>query len=701
MLQILVNNTPLILDPKTQIRYEVNFPYFETDAIPTGTIWQFDIPAPGNEAVFGYANYVIVGKKYRMYDCVVKLHSYPIARGKLVLDLAGSPFRASLTLNEIGVVYQDYKLTDLDASYQLGTTQTERLQNAVSANQYEGLFPFKFPMIYAPAFYGDNNDAGLPKNNPAYLRYLNNFVDGEFVFNNLNSSRNALVPCPKLVEVIDLILKSKDWELWGDFANDAYIKKLLMHSNTSLDMPLPDYMASTMLTNDFRIQPGRLKLNRVTRDDTDTFFDGFYTVPEDGRYQIYGQIDFFWSTRTYDMERNIHAVYYQIEWMRNDQMIHYQYRQSSAEYFTADYLPENAHTIEAVPGDKLWLRVEVDAVPSDLGAVTVYALTSTYINFKRYFSKVNKHRDTVILKDHLPDMNFTTLLNTIRLGFGAAIFFDNEFKRVQLQLMNTILANRYGVDITPYVVEGSEEIELPDDTDNEYAFGAETDMVQVIKYNRDFGYEMPTYVLQSGFFGLARRERTIYESVVDSNTSKLVWKFKSQVFEKHNEGGSNPVSLDFVPCAMASFKDVEERPMPYFEEEGRSPYNEKTDVAPLDLTLSAWDGIQAGYPRATSMATGTVAKTLNFNGTNTLDDYVGPFNDFQGKREEVRVRLSGLSIWEMLDLLKLNMPSQDTKHPRWVLYKSVKFLPKQFTFVIDVDGNVADAEAIIVKKREE
>jgi hypothetical protein len=56
----------------------------------------------------------------------------------------------------------------------------------------------------------------------------------------------------------------------------------------------------------------------------------------------------------------------------------------------------------------------------------------------------------------------------------------------------------------------------------------------------------------------------------------------------------------------------------------------------------------------------------------------------------------------MLELLKLNQPSRHGgRQNRWVRYKSVHFLPRQFNFIIDVRGNIVEAEAVLVKTREQ
>jgi len=87
MLSIKVNDKNLVMDPATKLRFDVNSPIFDTDAIPGSYICPFDLPVKGND-IFENAEFIEINRVYKQYDCMVFLDDFPIFSGQLILNIS-------------------------------------------------------------------------------------------------------------------------------------------------------------------------------------------------------------------------------------------------------------------------------------------------------------------------------------------------------------------------------------------------------------------------------------------------------------------------------------------------------------------------------------------------------------------------------------------------------------------------------------
>ncbi|MGQ1890653.1 hypothetical protein ACT29H_09445 [Thermophagus sp. OGC60D27] len=166
------------------------------------------------------------------------------------------------------------------------------------------------------------------------------------------------------------------------------------------------------------------------------------------------------------------------------------------------------------------------------------------------------------------------------------------------------------------------------------------------------------------------------------------------------------ISDPFVQIPEPAF-DV----MPYLPGIGSSPYNvEEADEIPIFLGFySHKSDNKAPISRSVSLHYHEDSipydfrnASFNFNKTNSLDEFVSPFAKWQEDKEEITVPLGGIGIWEMLEIMQMNRPTNSQNpQPRWIAYKGTTCLPKQASFIIDVYGNIKEAEIIIVRNSKE
>ena len=65
------------MDPTTKLRFEIQSPLFESDAIPGSYICPFDLPVSGND-IFENAEFIEINRIYKKYDCIIYLDNFPI-----------------------------------------------------------------------------------------------------------------------------------------------------------------------------------------------------------------------------------------------------------------------------------------------------------------------------------------------------------------------------------------------------------------------------------------------------------------------------------------------------------------------------------------------------------------------------------------------------------------------------------------------
>jgi hypothetical protein len=770
MLQFFVNNRSLVLSEDTQIRLEVNFPYFEIDGISSSIVWHFDLPIEENEDTFKYANYLQIAKRIRIYDCIVKVHSFPIGRGKLTLENISKKFRVSMLINSFAVDFDKIKVNSaINENYTLGSTQAERRQMAADINNDNVDVPFRFPMLYAPNWYGEINDAGKPANNENYLGYVNNYQNGEFVVNSRNtitsevSNRNSLCPFFFLKDIFKLALKAKAWKVNGSLLNDIWFERFLVHNNYPLDVYVAGNVTHVGTTADgitiFILAAGstpqddehyKVKWNRVIQDDTMQYDNGTYYPPEAGVYEIRGEIAIESNYFRWTSASRAYAILTLSYKLNNTVVFSRDVRLDVTNPSAIINLDALAGTFSArpvaitVPNDTSTIHIDVryksvviyphmgiDLITSDPAWVNreirAKILETSDVRFSRR-PGINVHTN-IEASNHMPAINVTTLLNQCRLAFGSALFFDSEEKVLQIEMLNDILDNNKNpFDITNYAIADEVEIIMSEPREMVFKFAENTEKISRYEYQVDYGYQIPLGTRQYGNYAYARYEAAVYKSEQDNHNNAGVlnpckWVFfgyRHEVFndeflyEDDEDETAQVVSVEMRPCNMASFKNVSEFTLPYHDEIANSPFNFSNQEA-ISLTLSSWEGMFRGYPRTASAvslirqpALGVpyplpIHYDFNFNdnlspvGQASLRKYVERWANWQKDTEQIKVPLTNITLWEMLDLMKLNKPGQKN---RWINYRSIKCLPKQFTFIINVNGEIVESEAILVKKRE-
>ncbi|TLX73683.1 hypothetical protein E9993_14595 [Labilibacter sediminis] len=717
MLQILVNNTPLVLDPKTKIRLEMNTSYFDVDEIKGDVVWHFDIPALGNEETFNYANFITVRNKFKYYSCIITLHSIPIGRGQMVISKSTNKiFRVAVSLNSFCVDFDGVSLKDAPYTEERigGDPHTEAavLQHAKDVNSGTIERDYRFPTIYAPQFYGNDKSfdhlvGEHPEFNTDYLRYINNWVDGDFVTNEISNGQ-SMVPLPILVPVIQKLLSSKAYSLSGALVQEEYLKDLLLYSNESLDYFLSDYKVNAQGgyldnpdSNRFYAYTyyAKFPFQIILEDNFDCYLGSTYLVRETANYHINVKIQ-PWGGWERDL-KHTKPVHGKAAIFKGDEILY----EVAYDYLTSDGYPPYVYLIgdfDLTLDDTITIKVmstDSDGVSDhliDRSLLTIYKNVDT--------PGRNVHKNKLSLNDHIPDIKISSLLNSLRNAFFMAVFFDDENKVVETELLKDVLSNTNYVDVTNHVVYDSSEV-IPEESNSiqlqwehveELNDIEESKLLNNVDYNNDLIPQFQkTYAFLSG-------SNAVYVFDLPHETaSEGEWMFYRHNYRSYgNKDAKLKPSIKVCPVPTM---EVDNKIFPYSLNKGVS--HKVPDSDDVGVQLLHWYGV-LDVPYASPLANREGNEVLgplciDFNRASGIVPQLGQeWLSFIAKSEEFKVLLTKIDIWKLLEIQSLFLPKRKANHPRWVLANNVKALPKQFTAEMDISGKITASELVLVKKSE-
>ena len=177
-LNIKIGNKSLVMDPTTKLRFEINSPLFDSEAIQGSYICPFDLPVLGNN-IFENAEFIEVNRIYRKYDCIVFLDGLPVYTGELLLNISNpKKYRCSVVLTGIDINFPDRKLNELDygADINIGGTPHDP-NNVISVAEFynsDSGSDFVFPVIHCHDMYGSSDDDADSPANADYGKAITN-----------------------------------------------------------------------------------------------------------------------------------------------------------------------------------------------------------------------------------------------------------------------------------------------------------------------------------------------------------------------------------------------------------------------------------------------------------------------------------------------------------------------------------------------
>jgi hypothetical protein len=747
-IQLIIEDTSIILDPDTKIRIEYHNPIFDEDAIQGSKTYWFDIPAvPYNQKFFGFPELPHSSGKYKMYDNGhLLLLGYRILTGKFAVRKVQDKYRAALTTNVFGNDNDNKTLKDLTwETINMGTTVSDVL--AYASARIDEDYPatkINFPAVYNPNFYGDDQNAGYRNryDNPILNRFnypgntLDGFKENYLIHPDTDSSVpdgicnvTTLVPFIYLQHVLAKIFEG--YNLFGEFVTEFQYQQLLLYNNHSLDNSSDEYTVKA--TGAYHITDATSSLNfsdytvgsKMSASNLEGTF-GIFTVKQKGYHKF--------------------KVKFLIEDNNLSEIEYYSFNigpESGGSYASRQIIPEASPfkieqevTVYMVPGDvntivTVGLTRVIGATGEDNHEFTFLESRLDIINYSQ--ATLNRFEKSINLENHVPKKKIPDALNHLRQFFAMPVFIDNLKRKVQLFLLKDLFDTGI-IDITGKVeqkmkFELSEEVNhiykadiSDDDYFDEKDFKAYSDFNLKGNYNT-FQNVPPATSMKDVVY--VSSQNAVYKTRQDPLYGN-VWMFYtdiSQIVPANDTGKQEEKNIEACGLLMrgAAQKDSKNYqdsvyPLPKISQEGFSViYNSGSSEQDYPLRIMKWLGKKTYeylggteyYNAATTAAYDRDGNqvsnfSLTLNGESGVVAYFhSKFLDFLKKKEVVTVDANpSFNIKDLLDMIELITLPQDKalgNQKRWLMINNVRYLPRKMDVEISMRG-IETVQFELIKK---
>jgi hypothetical protein len=740
MLTIKINDKVLAIDPSTKLRFDINSTLFETDAIPGSYICPFDIPVKDNN-FFENAEFIEVNRLFKKYPCMVFLNNTPIFSGELILNSTlQNKYRVSVILTGIASDFPDKKLNELN--YGSDITFASAVNYAKTNNSItDDSAVCVFPTIYVPNMYGNSDDdSDSPANadfggheivgvniskTGKFINYWNaqnqTFPINEIQPSNVpkNDNRFVLVPQFKLIFVVKKLFESLGYTVSGDFFADSFLSKLLFMNYFAMDDKKKKYFLSAshpaVFTN-AQLFNGTIPFNDITslgNEDQNNSWDmqhNCYTIQTIGWHSIKAVfsiqcLNLINGNSHFSLSANVMNL------MNNGIFTYGGYSvQANFNYFTLNEIRSveisaNFYFNTADIGKKI-IITGLD----NTGGYAFRFLSAKLNITATSYQNLNRFSNKIKIANHVTSNTVGTVLNSLKLNFGLALFFDAENKTIEISFLKDILKSFNSIDITENVIKNSVEISIEenkgflisqkndedisdiDNLDNIGSFIKKTDLPVPDKLN------VIAEVLQEGCF---------YQYKKNDTTFALEWiKFGTSVREIKEGNETENVSLDISVTTNVLKNNVL---VPYSKQQGTSDFFD-TGINDTDLQLLNWYGMKKNllnmyYPFASALKFDAFGNIINdielrLDGPCGLyKNYLESWYNFIDNAETVNLQLK-IDTPKLIEILKVFKPQENTasQQIRKLKYKNILLLPKAFSIIIPVSGGYIESEIEVLKE---
>lgn len=682
MIEMFIDNTPLVLPTDLKIRVEINSPAFETDVIPASIVYYFDLPVYPNEESFHYANYVEVKNKYREYNWKMRYEGFWIFSGKLIVTNIGNEFRCAASIKQLPTDLGEKNITDFQYDkINLGDKTMTNYINDVRSSSKNIL---AFPQIYIPNLYGENNAS-----NPDW-----GYIVNTDKIENTIANWYSVIPFFHVIYILESIFKTEGYKL--NVSNNRSLENLLVFNNHTLDQHSDKFYIFSNFSG-----VSQIKLNPTT-DESGCIKDGKYQVKQGGEYKITTLLEVKFTTQ----EGFMRYWYFQYKITSSS-------GESQKKIFKAlwDYYNENqiyvlvdgTFDLRLSKGDSLDLTLDANLLDVEPGLSTdsPFIITKGIIEIERVLgsgetegkSDKNNYAKEINPVNHLPEIGLSDFLLSIKLLVGLTYFFDFTNKIIQIIGIKELLISKT-LDLTEQFIEKSMNIEITEPKSFELKY--EADELATLEYTDEGTYisldAAPAPVREKLFIKIQNINSYFESKLVDNS---LQWirlgdtykKIKTNKFTKKES-----VDIKVLPVSMTEYNNSI---YPFYNEPGIStmflPGTSKID--------------KLMYMLKTTSSTASTSNRMYHGGSWNLFSFdmeeqdgvynlhLKPWYDFISTANTYTCDFK-VTIEDVFRILELFNPQDAiiTEQTRRVRVLNQNYVPVQFTFEFSHNNIVCQAK---------
>lgn len=733
MIEITVNNTVLLLDPKTKVRMEWNSPIFAEDVFEGNKLYWFDIPFnPINNKAFNHSNILGMSGKFQTYpDTKILLLECIELKGTLIVNKIIKNFRVAFTTNDLSQ-YRETLLTDFDwgSVINLGTTTQDVLDSAKATTALN--YPntnYNFPEIFNPDFYGDTNLAFEGKVNTfeldRFAEFQENLINTSTPGDSATTPHNVLneynlSPQFYLQWMLSELSTILGFTITGDLLTNTDLQQILVYNGYAIDDNDNFYYVNAEDGDRDVIDTNVLKFTTIDKGSLVTYDGKDYTVDYGGYISFYLRVKCTTATPgTVELKISL-------------------YNLTTATEITNETIAAGSTTAEEILffyHDEFFKGVDPG---SQIGEVIQMRITSdtswvieemecnitnlTYTNLNRYAKEIDP-------SNHVPKMKLNDFMRDLKDLFGAVYFIDNNSKSIQISLLKDVLNSEY-LEITNKIAT-NQEMDLPEkknftiDFEWDESDSATSDNFLSISEFTNLGVypqikEAPQPTDPKEII-TSRVSNQIHKTGYTSELREKKWLFYSDIEQKqiidNGADDNEDIEIKASPILMYSLQyfwrggelqDEQLRVIPQIRKKGVSKMFITEEQSSEDkLRLMNWVGVTEyeafkyqpetrWYPFATSFnydMNNVKQKniTLFLEGEDGLyNNFLKEWYNFISHVEEVKfkagVNFGTSDLFEMIQILSQPQLGATALNIRWIMIESIKYLLKQVTVEISMNG---------------
>lgn len=702
----------LSLDPGEKMRFEFNNSVFADEIIKPNKTFFFNVPddPEGNNRTIFYDSNFIQVSKVKIYTAALYILGMPFCKGRLILKGATDlQFRVAFVAQGFSQNFKDSKLPTLDlGSYEIPGLDTDAIVthvNARVASSYPAV-NHNYPMLWNKEFYGDLN--------PAFMNFVNNFVDGVFKKNSvivdntvLSPSDNLynLVPFAYLGFILEQIFDLEDYEVIGKLLSDNDLSQLLIYSNTELAAIESKYYLNAsdpnLTSGSWDLITGKkLTFTTYTKGLLFTFNGTSIEFNTIGLFTIELKLTITggpgtYKVHIYDPDSNTTVAYWEGDVDSDPEEV----------ILTDTYFYEG--------GGAPWAQVYIED-PLSISAADLKIINISQQTLNRY-SKYIDYNQLV------PDITVSNLLKSLRDGLGVVMFYDSAIKKVQFEMLADLITNNNAIDLSSRLVPGHEiNFELV----SKYIFNykLQNDYIDYSPYNNIGQYDNLTDLpIPNDIDSIAecKHENKIY--IVKEQNGILYWDPLTEIYPDREAGsGESEVKIlaDLIPVPVAIANDRLPGKKHAFDilvaechEKGTSPIY-PTGKNHTNLKLLVWRGkvqdLNGNYyplasPVELDMNNNSLGgiELITSSAHSVYELYIKPWLEFLSDSEEItKYGNSDFDLTAMLDVIHTMQPQDvaTANQVRKIYSDGINSICKQMSVEISLQNGIENVELKLIKK---
>lgn len=453
MIGIEINGNFFELPDDVSIRFELNNPIFNNEAIQESYTFPFNLPVtPAIQSILEAANLIPTVNKNRSVLCTLFYQGAVWKSGLFkVIRTTNMRYSCNVIIGGSALAVFEKKLSEIDLGgvRVLGEDTDDVIAhaNSVVVQKYPAV-DYNFPVISNPDFYGNTNLDFQGKVN-RWDAPEDTFPKNQVGEESTPINQDCLSPQVYLMYILKRGFLEHDYALKGDFVDDEEAQEIVIYNNVAIDEIADPNKARVSVSEDYTVStytPSTIEFDDDTtppnedaenKYDTSTFK---YTIPAAGTYELELNFDIHDIDPPAFGPAQIAVLVILDGASVTGELVtlnvpDHSYSHTFTYFFSAADIGKEVH-------------ISIVFTSTDFGSTGTMKAGSYWRIENMSTGGLNKYATSINLQNHVPDITFAELLNAFKIPFCFGIFFDDERRICYLNYVKNVIRDTTYIDMT-------------------------------------------------------------------------------------------------------------------------------------------------------------------------------------------------------------------------------------------------------------